>query len=105
MNEKDLKMLREILDKLPQKDVDFLRDNFGVPDASGIISIEHVKVCYWSADDVDDYCARHDIEEATEEQARAILDLVEDRFDASIGMNWDSFDDCCDDILKERKRK
>ena len=102
MEDKDLKRLRTILDKLSQKDVDFLRNKFGIPYASGIIPLEHIRVCYWSAGDVLDYCYRQELDPPSERKIREILQNVQDGFDASIGMDWDIFDDYCRDVLRPK---
>ena len=88
MDETKLQRLRGILDKLPQRDCDFLREEFGVPGASGEIPVEHIKVCHWGAEDVRTLTPGRDMPEG---QIRAILDSVQNNFDASSGMDWSLF--------------
>ena len=68
------------------------------------------KICYWTAEDVEHQMRQinHDrIDfgqeqvELTDDDKNAILDMVEDNFDANYGIAWDSIESAIIDYLDE----
>ncbi len=92
-----LKKLKAINAKLTNDDIEFLRKEFGVPDENGEIPVQHIKVCYWSAPDIEDWCIRNGKNTPDDDLIENILNHADNVFDASYGMNWDKFDECCED--------
>ena len=99
----NLERLKCIYAKLELEDVQFLQRVYGTPFHDGTFSIDRIKVCYWSADDVRSYFTDNEMEPPSEEDIAEILHMVESRFDAGIGMNWDIFNDVCAEYVLDNK--
>jgi len=57
------------------------------------------KVCYWTIEDV--HQAAENLEVTLDaDQANQVLDMMEARFDASIGMNWELVEGYVTEVMK-----
>ena len=90
----------EIVDLAVVSDVEFLTSEI-----SKLFDNEPRKICWWSAVDVEHVVTEHNEDEDnaddqiefTDELGDAVLDIVEDRFDANYGVDWDSLRDALSD--------
>jgi len=70
---------------------------------SKIFKEQERRICWWTAVDVEHIVNEHnennadDQIEFTNELGNAVLDIVEDRFDANYGVDWDSLRDALTD--------
>lgn len=83
-----------------------------IDDAVGkVLNIIHSqprKICWWSAEDIDSQMANINSDridfgqetiKLTDADKDAILDMIEDQFDANYGVTWDSVNDAIIDYL------
>lgn len=61
---------------------------------------EYLLVSVWHTDDViNNY---KEVEDISQEEAKIILDIIEDRFDAVNGVNWTTIEDATLTFLEEK---
>lgn len=62
---------------------------------------QHVAVAIWCEDDVLERAEELNIE-CTQEQARAIIDIIDHKQDCSLGISWNTIDYYLDEVKNER---
>lgn len=60
----------------------------------------HVAVCIWQREDVTERAKMRKLT-VTDAQADEVLDLIDRKWDAEQGVNWDTIDFYTDDVLAE----
>ena len=87
---------------------------FDLPEGQAIPTTEDIKrltdpnwlACWWHISDVmDSFNSEEDHEglNLTEDEAREVLRQLDKYHNCEVGINWEVIQNCCEDILNERR--